>query len=234
MQEQLRLGFDKAEGTPKTQPGNLSWHSIGDACTSELVATILRMETNETLTHYFDSISLERLPAIAQHDIEAACPELGQREFSQLMGAVELGRRVAEQKSLARLPRLALSSTTAAVSYCRERFARLAADAVQEEFHIVTLDTKNHVLSTHRITVGTLDASLVHPREVFRPAILDAAASILAVHNHPSGDPTPSKEDRFVTKRLQDVGETIGITLLDHIVVARDGAMSIRELGGYE
>ena len=89
----------------------------------------------------------------------------------------------------------------------------------QEEFLIATLDTKLRVRRVVRITRGTLDASLVHPREVFRAAIADAAASILLIHNHPSGDPTPSWQDREVTRRLKEVGEIVGINVLDHIIV---------------
>ena len=89
----------------------------------------------------------------------------------------------------------------------------------QEEFLIATLDTKLRVRRVVRITRGTLDASLVHPREVFRAAIADAAASILLIHNHPSGDPTPSWQDREVTRRLKEVGEIVEINVIDHIIV---------------
>ena len=92
----------------------------------------------------------------------------------------------------------------------------------------MTLDTKNGVIDTHRITVGTLDASLVHPREVFRAAIKDAASSIILVHNHPSGDPTPSGADIDVTNRLTESGKLLGIDVLDHIVLGHDNAISIR------
>ena len=90
-------------------------------------------------------------------------------------------------------------------------------------------DTKNQVIDTHQVTVGTLDASLVHPREVFRPAIKDAASSVILVHNHPSGDPTPSREDYAVTDRLTDSGKLLGIDILDHIVLGHGQAVSIRE-----
>ena len=99
----------------------------------------------------------------------------------------------------------------------------------QEEFLIATLDTKLQVRRVVRITRGTLDASLVHPREVFRPAIADAAASILLIHNHPSGDPTPSSQDRDITKRLKEVGAIIGINVIDHIVVGQGKAISLAE-----
>ena len=108
---------------------------------------------------------------------------------------------------------------------------RLITDAHREEFHIVCLDTKNQVIDCHQISVGTLDASLVHPREVFRPAIKDAASSIILLHNHPSGDPTPSREDHAVTRRLEEAGGIVGIDVLDHIVLGAFRSVSIRELG---
>jgi DNA repair protein RadC len=115
------------------------------------------------------------------------------------------------------------------MQFCLSRFGRLAREARQEEFHMVTLDTKNQPIASHQITVGTLRNSLVHPREVFRPAIRDAANCIIVVHNHPSGDPTPSDQDISVTERLESAAEIIGIPLIDHIVVAGDRALSIQE-----
>ncbi|GAB5405218.1 MAG: hypothetical protein Aurels2KO_34490 [Aureliella sp.] len=91
------------------------------------------------------------------------------------------------------------------------------------------LDTKHRMIGSHQITVGTLDASLVHPREVFRTAIRDSSSSVLLAHNHPSGDPTPSREDINVTARLTEAGKLIGIAVLDHIVLAREGCLSVRE-----
>ncbi len=124
--------------------------------------------------------------------------------YCQIMAGIELGRRVAEAMRAEREPPMKINSSTAAIEFCRRTFARLAADRRQEEFHIVTLDTKLFPIRTHQITVGTLDASLVHPREVFRAAIRDAASSVLLVHNHPSGDPTPSREDFEVTQNARD------------------------------
>jgi DNA repair protein RadC len=106
---------------------------------------------------------------------------------------------------------------------------RLARESQQEEFWVVTLNTKNTPIDCHQITVGTLRNSLVHPREVFRPAIRDAANCIIAVHNHPSGDPTPSDQDISVTERLEQTAEVVGIPLIDHIVVGIDKAISIQE-----
>jgi DNA repair protein RadC len=91
-----------------------------------------------------------------------------------------------------------------------------------EKFLIVTLDTKLKAIGLHVITSGTLDASLVHPREVFAPAILASASSIILVHNHPSGDLVPSRQDNEVTDRLRKVGELLGIQVVDHIIVGHE------------
>jgi DNA repair protein RadC len=91
--------------------------------------------------------------------------------------------------------------------------------ADREHFVVLLLDTQNQIIGIHTVTVGTLDASLVHPREVFKPAILANAGSIVIAHNHPSGDPAPSAEDRAVTRQLVSAGATVGIEILDHIIV---------------
>jgi DNA repair protein RadC len=91
----------------------------------------------------------------------------------------------------------------------------------QETFQILCLNTKNYLINRHMITLGLADASLVHPREVFRPAIVESAAAIVLVHNHPSGDPTPSAEDIRITKQLIQAGLIIDIKLLDHVIIGR-------------
>ena len=91
------------------------------------------------------------------------------------------------------------------------------------------LDARHHVLAFPEISRGTLSTSLVHPREVFRPAVISGAASIIVVHNHPSGDPTPSKEDEVVTRRLARAGEILGIPLIDHLVIGDGRQVSFRE-----
>ncbi len=97
----------------------------------------------------------------------------------------------------------------------RERFDR----SDREQFLVVPLDGKNRVLGFHVVSVGTLTASLVHPREVFKIVLLANAAAIILVHNHPSGDPTPSAEDVAITRRLKDAGDILGIRILDHVVI---------------
>jgi DNA repair protein RadC len=172
---------------------------------------------------------LDELRHCSQIELKAITPAATKSSYTQIMAGIELGRRIAKAEWNQQPTTAKITSTREAIQYCQAEFAYLAAEAVQEEFHIVTLDTKHKPIRTHRITVGTLDASLVHPREVFRPAIRDAASAMILVHNHPSGDPTPSREDRQVTDQLTEAGKLIGITVLDHIVVAKDDAVSIRE-----
>lgn len=96
------------------------------------------------------------------------------------------------------------------------------ADDPRERFVVVYLDTKHRPIAVHDAHVGTCDSSPVHPREVFGPALALSATSIVVAHNHPSGDPTPSPEDRAVTERLRQAGELLGIALLDHLVIGAD------------
>ena len=172
---------------------------------------------------------MKDLPKCSAVDLKNISPAATKSSYAQIMAGIELGRRIARSEAAESGPVIKITSTKLAVEFCEREFERLAHDAVQEEFHIVTLDTKHKPIRTHRITVGTLDASLVHPREVFRPAIRDAASAILLVHNHPSGDPTPSREDHQVTNQLTEAGKLLGISVLDHIVVASERSLSIRE-----
>ena len=107
------------------------------------------------------------------------------------------------------------------------------ATLAQEAFTVLTLDTKHHIIDRHLITLGLLDASLVHPREVFRTAIQDGAAAILVSHNHPSGDPTPSAEDIRITRQLVEAGKVLDVQVLDHVVIGRGEHpfTSLRETG---
>ncbi len=172
---------------------------------------------------------LEDLPKCTVKDLKDISPAIKSDSYCQIMAGIELGRRIADLKQNKVPPATKITSTAEAIAYCEQTFRRLAIDAVQEEFHIVTLDTKHKPIQTHCITIGTLDASLVHPREVFHPAIRDSASAVLLVHNHPSGDPTPSREDHQVTDRLTEAGKILGINVLDHIVVAEQRCLSIRE-----
>ena len=98
----------------------------------------------------------------------------------------------------------------------------------REHFLVVLLNARHEVDAVETVSVGSLNASIVHPREVFKPAILASAASVVLVHNHPSGDPEPSEEDLSITKRLVECGELLGIGVLDHVIIASRGVVSFR------
>ncbi|MGG0413520.1 JAB domain-containing protein [Peribacillus simplex] len=114
----------------------------------------------------------------------------------------------------------------------RELAAAQIANEDREVFLVMMLNTKNHVVGLHRAHVGSLNASVVHPRDVLKCAILNNAASLIVSHQHPSGDPTPSMEDIEVTKRLAEAGKIIGIEILDHLIVSHTGKyVSLKEKG---
>ncbi len=209
----------------------------GQLRNNELLAILIRsgvkgesaIQAGQKLSNHF-SAQLERLLESSQPELRKLSKAISTTAYCQIMAGIELGRRV-ENAIKQQRPKDKINSTRAAMEYCQREFSRLAHDGRQEEFHIVTLDTKLQPIQNHQITIGTLDASLVHPREVFRPAIRDAASSILLVHNHPSGDPTPSRQDREVTERLKSSGEMLGIAVIDHIIVAKDRTLSLAESG---
>ncbi len=222
------------EDRPREQLLNLGAQQL---TTSQLLAILIRsgrvgesaVQAGRKIAQYVGD-RLERLRDLSPRELKSISACVSSVPYCQIMAGIELGRRVEEACQRNR-PTEKITSTRAAIDYCAHHFARLAADGCQEEFHIVTLDTKLQVINRHQITVGTLDASLVHPREVFRPAIRDAAASILLVHNHPSGDPTPSREDHAVTERLKKAGEIIGIQVIDHVVVGKNRCASLADEG---
>ena len=101
----------------------------------------------------------------------------------------------------------------------------------REVFFLLSLNTKNGVIAIRTISIGSLSANIVHPRQVFKAAILDSASHIIVAHNHPSGDPTPSKEDIELTKRLNEVSNLLSITLLDHVIIGEGRHYSLKETG---
>ena len=204
--------------------------------TAELLAILIRsgrpgesaLEAGERIANRMGG-NLADLRGLAPKELKEISNSVSEAAYCQIMAGIELGRRLVESLQRDSGPPPVINSPEVALEYCKQQFHRLAIDTQHEEFHIVTLDTKLHPISQHQITVGTLDASLVHPREVFRKAIRDAASAILLVHNHPSGDPTPSREDYQVTDSLDAAAKIIGIRVIDHIVVAGQTAVSIRQ-----
>lgn len=149
---------------------------------------------------------------------------VGRARAAQVVAAVELGRR-----TLVRAPhaRLRLANPREAAGYLLPRFGARPV----EQFGLVLLDSKHRVTQTKVLVSGTLNSSIVEPREVFREAALGSAAAIVVFHNHPSGDPTPSPEDVELTRRLAAAGALMGIDLVDHLVLGDVRYYSFKEMG---
>lgn len=155
-------------------------------------------------------------------DVLSAISGVGRVKAGRVSAALELGRRMVGEKYV-------FSEQIRSPADIFGLFGRRMGDLTVEEFRLLSLDTQNRVKQDRLITRGILNGSLVHPREVFRAAITDAAAGIVVIHNHPSGDPTPSDEDRAVTKQLADAGKLLNIPLYDHVVVGADSYFSFAE-----
>jgi DNA repair protein RadC len=151
-------------------------------------------------------------------------PAVGPARAARVLAAIELGRRSLLRPGDAR-QRFATPHDLAA--YLIPQFGARPV----EHFGIVLLDVKQRLLRTAVITVGSLDASVVHPREVFREAAVNAAACLALFHNHPSGDPTPSPDDLAITRRMVEAGRIIGIEVIDHLILADARYVSLREMG---
>lgn len=151
-------------------------------------------------------------------------PGIGPTKAGRLMAAFELGSRTAREE---RPPVQRIREPEDVIRL----FGTRLRDLQVEEFHLLALDSQSQVLREVLITRGLLNSSLVHPREVFRAAIAEAAAGIIVVHNHPSGDPTPSAEDRAATKQLVSAGQLLDVPVYDHVIIAGDRFVSFAAIG---
>jgi DNA repair protein RadC len=154
----------------------------------------------------------------------AQVPGVGQAKAARLAAAFELTRRL---RARTRGARVVLSSPAAVYA----AFAPIMEDLAREVFRVALLDAQNGLLRDRVVSEGTLSATLVHPREVFKPAILESAASVILVHNHPSGDPTPSREDLRLTRQLVECGRLLDLPVHDHVVIGRGRFASLAESG---
>ncbi len=198
--------------------------------TTELLAILLG--TGSTGRSAF-SVSVDVLAsvdgsirALARRQVAtlAKVPGLGRAKAARIVAACELARRLAVEKDEALRE---IQSPADVARLCGPRLRDLDV----EEFHLLTLDAQNRVTRQVLITRGILNGSLVHPREVFRAAIAEAAAGIIVIHNHPSGNPTPSAEDRSVTVQLSDAGKILDVPVFDHVIVAGHRYFSFAEAG---
>jgi len=167
--------------------------------------------------------SLRRLAARPPAEL-LRVPGIGAAKGARLVAAFELAARLAGEARPSR-PRIGEPADVVRLLGPRLR------DLEVEEFRLLALDSQSRVLREVLVTRGLLNSSLVHPREVFRPAIAEAAAGIIVVHNHPSGDPTPSAEDQAVTRQLVAAGRLLDVPVYDHVVIAGDRFVSFATAG---
>lgn len=222
----IRRGFqtDSMAVGASSVPGPSGQASCSrSTCTVELLHEALgpREEGSGSLAGALEQVGLVPLSRAAPERI-AAETGLALVECRRLAAIFELGRRVEEK-------RWVQGDTVRTPGGVYRLMAPKLRGAERETFYALLLDGRHQLRGCHRISEGTLTTSLVHPREVFTAAIREAAAAIIVVHNHPSGDPEPSREDLEVTRRLARCGRLLGIPLLDHVVVGQGAHVSIRE-----
>ncbi|MCP1125351.1 DNA repair protein RadC [Bacillus sp. 3103sda1] len=195
----------------------------------ELLAILLRTGSKEEsvltlanrILHHFDGLRMLKDATIEEM---TSIHGVGMAKASQLIAAFELGRRMVR---LEYQNRYSIRNPEDCARYMMEEMRFLQ----QEHFVCLYLNTKNQVMHRQTVFIGSLNASIVHPREVFKEAFRRAAASIICLHNHPSGDPAPSREDIEVTKRLVECGKIIGIEILDHIIIGDHKFVSLKDKG---
>ncbi|WP_332647160.1 RadC family protein [Lysinibacillus sp. 54212] len=201
-------------------------HSLSN---QELLAILLRTGTKEESVLSLANrilMNFEKLHALKHATIEEIMEikGIGEAKAVQLLAAIELGKRLAQKEMDSRFT---IRSPEDAAHFLMPEMSPLQ----QEHFVVLFLNVKNQVLHKQTIFIGSLNASIVHPREIFREAVKRSAASIICAHNHPSGVPTPSPEDIEVTTRLHEAGVIIGIDLIDHIIIGDHQFISLKEKG---
>ncbi|WP_117170441.1 RadC family protein [Paraliobacillus sediminis] len=195
----------------------------------ELLAILLGTGTREESVQdlaqrvlmHFEGINLLRESTFEEL---TAIKGIGMVKAVLILASIELGKRMNQLKPQ---ERYVIRSPEDGANFVMEEMRLLN----QEHFVCLFLNTKNQIIHRQTVFIGSLNASIVHPREVYREAVKRSAASIICVHNHPSGDPSPSQEDIQVTKRLAECGKMIGIELLDHLVIGDQKFVSLKEKG---
>jgi DNA repair protein RadC len=209
---------------PREKLARVGAMALGD---NELVALVLGTGTRSrgALTVARDVIEIAGgVPGLVRLSLEELCrvPGVGTSRAARVLGAVELGRRTLFGDEHER-PQM--RCTNDLVAYLLPRYGGFAV----ERFGVVLFDQKQRVIRSLILSTGTADASISHPRDVFRAAIVGSASSIALFHNHPSGDPAPSTADRLVTKKLVEAGELMSIDVIDHIILGSGTYFSFKE-----
>ena len=152
---------------------------------------------------------------------------IGPAKAAQIQASLEIAKRYAADPLEQGQP---FRSSKDVFQHYKEQLGNLK----KEEFHVLLLDAKNRKLKDVRVSEGSLTSSLVHPREVFTPVVRESAAAVILIHNHPSGDPAPSQEDLQITRRLRQVGEIMGVHILDHLIIGKGRYVSFVDDGYWE
>jgi DNA repair protein RadC len=214
------------EERPRERMLQFGAHALSNA---ELLAILLRTGTYaESAVRLAERVLKEAggLRQLVDMSVEqlTKIKGIGAAKALQLQAGIELGRRLArtslEERAAIRSPKDVFNLLSEELRYLQK-----------EHFVCLFLNTKNQVIARETLSIGSLNASIVHPREVFREAIRRSSASLVCVHNHPSGDPTPSPEDVQITRRLADAGKLIGIDVLDHVIIGDCQYVSLKEQG---
>ncbi len=225
--KKMRLAETRTAERPRERLFTLG---SGSLTTTELLAILIGTGTSRddalAVANNLLSIGAGSLRALARRPPgELATVEgVGRAKAARVVSALELARRVADEGWEGPLE---IRRPSDVFRWCGPRMRDLAV----EEFHLLTLDALNRITRDLLITRGILNSSLVHPREVFRAAIAESAAGIVVVHNHPSGNPTPSADDKAVTRQLVEAGRILDVPVCDHLVVGGDKYFSFAEAG---
>ncbi|MBI3303833.1 MAG: DNA repair protein RadC [Deltaproteobacteria bacterium] len=202
---------------------------------AELLAIILRtgeastgqsaLDHGRALMNRFEE-SFRRLEEASVQDL-CDIKGIGPAKAAQIKAALEIAKRFAQEEIKKGEQ---FRSSADVFNHYREHLGSLK----KEEFHVLLLDAKNRKIKDVRVSEGSLTSSLVHPREVFNPVIRESAAAVILIHNHPSGDPLPSQEDLQITRRLREIGEVMGIRVLDHLIIGKGKYVSFVDDGYWD
>ena len=197
--------------------------------TAELIATVIKVGTKDKsaleLANSVLSISNKKTDSLLDLSIEELMDVkgIGIAKATQILAAIELGKRANNNK----IDRLKVTHPEVLFEHLIEDMSHLK----REHFNVVLLDNGNYIIEIYNASIGTLNSALVHPREVYKQAIRRSSASVILVHNHPSGDIKPSVQDIGVTERLVDCGKILGIEVLDHIIIGKHDYYSFKQNG---
>ncbi len=214
-----------AEISPENRPRErLKRDGIETLSNAEILAIILQKGNRkenviDMSNRLISTYSINKLSNCSLQELQQI-NGIGEVKAMQIQAVFELQKRTQTDRT-----KTIIKSAKDVYEYCKPKIG----DKLKEYFMILLLDTKNKIIKDETISIGTLNSSIIHPREVFKTAIKESANSIILVHNHPSGDPEPSQEDEEITKELTKAGELIGIKVLDHVIIGKDEWYSFKD-----